>query len=113
MPVRVNDVQTGQLSATVAAVGTLEVRRFNEIAFTHTGMTSETLTIQISCDNGMTWSTANTLGCFPITGAAVVTTIPTTAAMGYTAKLPPCTHIKFVKSGTAQTVSISYTLRQS
>jgi hypothetical protein len=113
MAIRVTEIGTGILSATVAAVGTLAVGRYNKIGFSVTGLSTETLTIQMSFDGGATWTTGNSLGVTPVTGAAVITTVPSTSACGYYANLPPCTHIKFVKSAAAQTVSISYTLMQN
>lgn len=110
MAIRTNNVVVGTLSAVGTAVGDLPTDKHTELAFTVTGLTAETLQILVSCDNGVTYSTS-ALGVTPITGAAAVTTIPSTSGAGYMVRLPACTDVRFVKSAGAETVTIKYALR--
>jgi hypothetical protein len=97
-------------SGTAAALGALtDIQRYTDISFQVTGLTVETITIQLSYDGGQTWSTTN-LAVIPITGAAAVTTIPAVAAEYY-ARIPACTQLRFTKSATTDPAVIKGCLR--
>ena len=98
----------------VAAVGTLlDCKRYTELCFDVSASATETIQLFISQDGGTTWST-NALGFASITTpGTIIATAPAATAASYYVRFPPCTAIKFVKSGAADTVTVKATLRWS
>lgn len=98
-------------SAGPAAIGVIEVKRFNYLTLHISTLTSETIGATISVDNGTTYST--TLLAMALISTPLTQTVVALANATYVIKLPPCTHIKFTKSSTADTALINFALRQT
>lgn len=97
---------TGATAATV----TVPVGRAKALAFTLAGLSTETVTLDISLDGGTTWIT----GVMPLlltTNANPASTALANGSYSFGWGYMPCSHVRWTKSGAANTLTITYGLR--
>lgn len=109
---RLVQIGRGKLSGTAAAVGTLDVTAFNELALDITTLSAETISVYPSFDGGTTFSTIKLAFAVIIT-PATCTVVDLTNTCYQATYFPACTHVKFVKSAAVGPVLIHWTLRAS
>lgn len=108
MTQRYNYTGTGILTGTATAMGTIPADRWNSLSIIISGLATENIQLQISPDGGVTWS-----GSISMKSIAGTLTTPLTNAAWYLEVLPPCTHVRFVKSAGVDNTTIRYCFRQS
>lgn len=97
-------------SGATAATVTVPVIRGKALAFTLAGLSTETVTLDISLDGGTTWIT----GVMPLDltkNANPASTALANGSYSFGWGYMPCSHVRWTKSGAANTVTITYGLR--
>lgn len=106
-------VETSQLqgSSTAIAVGNYLCSRFRRLTIILSGLTVETVQLQVSTDGGVTYSAA--LGMVPIAGGALVANMTNgtyLAGPDSSGLLPACTNFRLVKSAAVETLAYKIAL---